>query len=31
LNGGVIGALKYGASYSYGHDVVIPALKLINE
>jgi hypothetical protein len=31
LNGGVIGALKYGASYSYGHDVVIPALNLINE
>jgi hypothetical protein len=31
LNGGVIGALKYGESYPFGHDVVIPALSLINE
>ncbi len=31
LNGGVIGALKYGASYSHGHDVVVPALNSISE
>lgn len=31
LNGGVTGALKYGESYSFGHDVVIPALSLITE
>ena len=29
LNGGVIGALKYGESYAIGHDLVVPALKLL--
>lgn len=29
LNGGIIGALKYGESYVIGHELVIPALKLL--
>ena len=29
LNDGIIGALKYGESYAIGHDLVVPALKLL--
>jgi len=29
MNGGVVGALKYGESYTIGHDLVVPALKLL--